>query len=142
MAGGSGSRTPRPERPSASGSTMLRDWNVPFRALLDAAPDGIVVCDGGGVLVLVNSEAERMFGSAHDELPGQALEVLIPEHVRPRHHHPLASYVAEPRLRPMGSNLDLRGRRKDGSEFPVKISLSPYPPERAGLIMAGIPAGI
>src|ERR1041384_8858249 len=111
MAGGSGSRTPRPERPSASGSTMLREWNVPFRALLDAAPDGIVVCDGQGTLVLVNGEAERMFGYGHDELLGQSIDLLIPDHVRPRHHHHLASYTREPRLRPMGSNLDLQDRK-------------------------------
>jgi PAS domain S-box-containing protein len=117
---------------------MLREWNVPFRALLDAAPDGIVVCDGHGVLVLVNSEAERMFGYAHDELPGTSIELLIPEHVRPRHHHHLASYTAEPRLRPMGSNVDLHGRRKDGTEFPVEISLSPFTTERGLLIIAGI----
>jgi PAS domain S-box-containing protein len=111
---------------------------VPFGALLDAAPDGVVVCDGHGVLVLVNSEAERMFGYAHGELPGKSIELLIPEHVRPRHHHHLASYTAEPRLRPMGSNLDLHGRRKDGTEFPVEISLSPFTTERGLLIIAGV----
>ncbi|MGH9885240.1 MAG: PAS domain S-box protein, partial [bacterium] len=117
---------------------MLREWNVPFRALLDAAPDGIVVCDGQGVLVVVNSEAERMFGYGRDELVGQSIDRLIPEHVRPRHHHHVASYTAEPRTRPMGSNLDLRGRRKDGKEFPVEISLSPFEAERGLLIIAGI----
>jgi PAS domain S-box-containing protein len=117
---------------------MLHEWNVPFRALLDAAPDGIVVCDGQGVLVLVNSEAERMFGYGRDELVGQSIDRLIPEHVRPRHHHHLASYTAEPRTRPMGSNLDLRGRRKDGKEFPVEISLSPFEAERGLLVIAGI----
>jgi PAS domain S-box-containing protein len=117
---------------------MLREWNVPFRALLDAAPDGIVVCDEHGVLALVNSAAERMFGYAHDELLGKPLEVLIPEHVRPRHHHHLAAYSAEPRLRPMGSNLELYGRRKDGTELPVEISLSPFSTERGLLIIAGV----
>ncbi|MGH9884277.1 MAG: PAS domain-containing hybrid sensor histidine kinase/response regulator [bacterium] len=117
---------------------MLSDWNVPFRALIDAAPDGLVVCDQNGTLVLVNAEAERMFGYAHDELRGKAVETLIPEHVRPRHQHHLASYTASPRLRPMGSNLDLRGRRKDGSEFPVEISLSPFDTERGVLIIAGV----
>ena len=117
---------------------MLRDWNVPFRALLDAAPDGIVVCDGQGMLVLVNSAAERMFGYGRDELVGQSIELLIPEHVRPRHHHHLSSYTAEPRTRPMGSSLDLRARRKDGGEFPVEISLSPFEADRGLLVIAGI----
>jgi len=117
---------------------MLREWNVPFRALLDAAPDGIVVCDAGGVLVLVNSEAERMFGYDHGELLGKSIDLLIPEHVRPRHHHHVAAYTAEPRLRPMGSNLDLRGCRRDGVEFPVEISLSPFTTQRGLLVIAGI----
>jgi PAS domain S-box-containing protein len=117
---------------------MPDDWNVPFRALIDAAPDGLVVCDQNGRLVLVNAEAERMFGYEHDELPGKALEGLIPKHVRPRHQLHLASYTAAPRLRPMGSNLDLRGRRKDGTEFPVEISLSPFETERGVLIIAGV----
>jgi PAS domain S-box-containing protein len=117
---------------------MLRDWNVPFRALLDAAPDGIVVCDEHGTLVLINDEAARMFGYAHDELTGKSIEVLIPEHVRPRHQHHLASYTAGPRLRPMGSNFDLYGQRKDGTEFPVEISLSPFTTERGLLIIADV----
>jgi PAS domain S-box-containing protein len=117
---------------------MLHRWDVPFDALLDAAPDGIVVCDGDGIVVLVNSETERMFGYAHDELPGQSIELLIPEHVRPRHHHHFASYRAVPKLRPMGTNLDLHGRRRDGTEFPVEISLSPLPTKQGLLIIAGI----
>jgi PAS domain S-box-containing protein len=117
---------------------MLNDWNVPFRALIDATPDGLVVCDQNGTLVLVNAEAERMFGYNHEELSGRPIETLIPEHVRPRHQHHLAGYVAAPRNRPMGSNFDLRGRRKDGSEFPVEISLSPFTTERGVLIIAGV----
>jgi len=117
---------------------MLREWNVPFRALLDAAPDGIVVCDERGTLVLVNSSAERMFGYDHDELLGQPIEALIPASIRSHHHLHLASYVAEPRLRPMGSNLELHGRRKDGAELPVEISLSPLTTDRGLLIIAGV----
>src|ERR1041385_2273424 len=114
---------------------MLRDWNLPFRSLVDAAPDGIIVCEPTGLLVLVNQEAERMFGYAHDELLGQTIDVLVPDGVRPRHHLHFASYTAAPRLRPMGSGLDLRGRRKDGVEFPVEISLSPVTTERGMLVI-------
>jgi PAS domain S-box-containing protein len=117
---------------------MLPDWNVPFRALLDAAPDGILVADAHGMIVLVNSGTERIFGYDHGELAGKLIETLIPEYVRPRHHGHLASYTAEPRLRLMGSNLDLLARRKDGSEFPAEISLSPFTTERGLLIIAGI----
>jgi PAS domain S-box-containing protein len=117
---------------------MLAKWNVPFRALIDAAPDGMLVCDDRGTLVLVNGETERMFGYAHGELLGQPVELLIPIHARARHHHHLAGYTASPRLRPMGSDLELFARRKDGSEFPVEISLSPFEAERGLLVIAGI----
>jgi PAS domain S-box-containing protein len=117
---------------------MLRDYNLPFRDLIDAAPDGIVVCDQAGTLVLVNAEAERMFGYARDELVGKSIELLIPERIRPHHGHHLSSYVSAPRLRPMGSEVDLRGLRKDGTEFPVEISLSPVRTERGLVITAGI----
>jgi len=117
---------------------MLSEWNLPFRSLVDAAPDGIVVCDSASKLVLLNREAERMFGFEHDELLGRSLDELIPEGVRPRHHHHVATYTAQPRLRPMGSNMELQGRRKDGSEFPVEISLSPVTTERGMLVIAGV----
>jgi PAS domain S-box-containing protein len=122
------------------GSTeaMLTEWNLPFRALVDAAPDGLIVCDQHGTIALANSEAERMFGYAHEELLKQPIEVLIPEPVRARHGHHVAGYTSAPRLRPMGRNLELRGRRKDGSEFPLEISLSPITTERGLLVIAGI----
>jgi PAS domain S-box-containing protein len=117
---------------------MLRDWNLPFRDLVDAAPDGMIVCDQTGTIVLVNVEAERMFGYGRDELVGMSIDKLVPDHVRPRHAQHMAGYTTAPRLRPMGSELDLRGRRKTGEEFPVEISLSPIRTERGMLITAGI----
>jgi PAS domain S-box-containing protein len=90
------------------------------------------------MVVLVNSAAERMFGYARDELVGQSIDLLIPEQLRLRHHHHLTSYTTEPRLRPMGPHLDLHGRRRDGSEFPVEIGLSPFSAESGLLIIAGI----
>ena len=117
---------------------MLSEWNVPFRALIDAAPDGLLVVDAVGKIALVNAEAERMFGYSHDELLNQPIDMLVPDSVRPRHGGHLAGYVSSPKLRPMGSNLDLRGRRKDGVEFPVEISLSPITTDRGMLIIAGI----
>jgi PAS domain S-box-containing protein len=117
---------------------MLNDQDLPFRELVDAAPDGLIVCDQRGTITLVNAEAERMFGYARGELIGKPIDILIPDSVRPRHGHHVASYIAAPRLRPMGSNLDLRGRKQDGSEFPVEISLSPITSDRGLLITAGI----
>jgi PAS domain S-box-containing protein len=117
---------------------MSNDQDLPFRELVDAAPDGLIVCDQRGTITLVNAEAERMFGYARNELLGKPIEILVPDSVRPHHGQHVAGYVRAPRLRPMGSSLDLHGRKKDGSEFPVEISLSPIATERGLLITAGI----
>jgi PAS domain S-box-containing protein len=114
----------------------LRD--LPFRQLVDAAPDGLIVCDAASKILLVNVEVERMFGYSRDELAGQSVDILVPDAARPRHAQHTASYAQAPRLRPMGSGLELKGRRKDGSEFPIEISLSPIETTKGLLVTAGI----
>jgi len=111
---------------------------LPFSQLVDAAPDGIVVVDERGVIVLVNAEADRMFGYPRDALLGQLIEVLVPIPARARHLEHVKHYQAGPRLRPMGSGLDLQGRRHDGSELPVEICLSPIRHAGGSLVVAGI----
>ncbi len=111
---------------------------LPFPQLVDAAPDGILVADHHGKLVLVNAEAQRMFGYDASELLGQPIEVLVPASLRSHHPAHVAHFLASPRLRPMGSGLDLHGQRKDGSEFPVEISLSPIQHGGEMLVVAGI----
>jgi len=111
---------------------------LPYSELVDAAPDGLVVCDREGAILLVNAEAARMFGYSREELVGKPVDVLVPSSIRPHHHGYVIGYTGAPRLRPMGSSLDLHGRRKDGSEFPVEISLSPIRTEGGLLITAGI----
>jgi len=93
--------------------------------LLESAPDAMVIVDGAGRIAFVNSQAERMFGYPHSELFGQPVEVLIPESVRHAHVRHRSEYAVAPRTREMGSGLELKGRRKDGTTFPVEISLSP-----------------
>jgi len=93
--------------------------------LLESAPDAMVIVDCAGKIVFVNSQAEKVFGYAPRELVGQSVEVLIPEQIRHSHVRHRTEYTAEPHARPMGMGLELRGRRKDGSTFPVEISLSP-----------------
>jgi hypothetical protein len=94
------------------------------RAVLESASEGILLIDATGRITLVNPAAERMFGYDPAELQGQSLEILLPDRIRDAHLEHRARYFAGPRVRPMGSGLDLAGRRKDGTEFPVEISLS------------------
>ncbi|MDB4960103.1 MAG: hypothetical protein JWP01_102 [Myxococcales bacterium] len=112
--------------------------DLPYRELLDATPDGLVVCDAKGTILLINAEATRMFGYGHDEMIGKPVEMLVPASVRHRHDAYIAGFTGTPRLRPMGSGLELKGTRKDGSEFPVEISLSPIETSQGLLITAGI----
>lgn len=98
-----------------------------FRELLEAAPDAILQVDAEGRIILLNRVTEDMFGYAREELLGKPVEVLIPRELHARHAEHRAQYREHPMTRTMGSGLALEGIRKDGSRFPVEISLSPSP---------------
>ncbi len=96
-----------------------------FRSLLESAPDAIVIVDAEGRIAIVNQQAEAVFGYGREELLGQPIELLIPSRFRQHHVAERREYTGAPHTRPMGAGLELYGQRKDGSEFPVEVSLSP-----------------
>ena len=97
-----------------------------FKAVFDAAPDGVIVVGAAGVIRAVNPKVEQLFGWPAGELEGQTIEVLIPDRVHDRHVSHRTGFMKRPHDRPMGAGLDLRARRRDGTEFPVEVSLSPW----------------
>lgn len=115
-----------------------RAADVKFRALLESAPDAMVIVDDSGTIVLVNGRVESLFGYSRTELIGQPIERLMPSRFRTPHLAHRGRYFREQSIRPMGAELDLYGERKDGSEFPIEVSLSPLQTETGLLVSSAI----
>ena len=109
-----------------------------YRELFEAAPDGILVVDASGRIRDANPAAERLFRLASDEMIGSPVERLVPERAREAHRAEREGYVEDPHPRPMGIGMELRGRRGDGTEFPVEISLSPVEVEGETCVIATV----
>jgi len=107
-----------------------------FEKLFEFSPDAVVVLDQTGSIVRANAQTEQMFGYARQEMIGQSIEILMPERFRSIHPQHRADYNVQPHRRPMGAGLDLFGKRKDGSEFPVDIMLGPVETENGPLVLS------
>jgi len=109
-----------------------------YRDLLESTPDGIVMVNPTGHIIFANNHAERLFGHDHGEFQGKLVETLLPERFRHGHIGHRTAFFSQPRTRAMGAGLELYGLRKDGSEFPIEISLSPLQIEETAFVMSAI----
>jgi PAS domain S-box-containing protein len=109
-----------------------------FRAVVESSPNGMVMVDRQGTIVLVNRETERLFGYAREELLGRPIELLVPERTRGAHPGFRAEFFTRPQARAMGAGRDLFGRRKDGVEIPVEIGLNPLETDEGLFVLASV----
>lgn len=126
------------EESVAAGEAGETEGERLFRGLLESAPDAMVIVGPDARIRLVNRQAEQLFGYQRDELIGQEIEILVPARSRQGHVARRNSFLADARVRPMGVGLELFGMRRDGTEFPVEISLSPLETSEGTLVSAAV----
>jgi PAS domain S-box-containing protein len=109
-----------------------------YRALLESGPDALIATDPQGTILFANGQADRLFGYGKGDLEGNAIEVIIPERLREYHVAHRRAFLADPKLRPMGTGMELLALKKDGTEFPVEISLSPIETPSGPMVAAAV----
>src|SRR5450759_5002546 len=118
--------------------TASRDLKDRFRMLFDAAPNGAMALDAAGCIIQLNAQIEKMFGYSREELIGRPVEVLVPVRFRQGHVGLRRQFAAAPQMRLLGTNLDLFGARKDGSEFAVEVGLNSMATTKGNVVVATI----
>ena len=126
------------KKPASSSSAQAMLEVLFSTELLETLPDAIVAVDRDGIIVQVNTQTQELFGYNRKELIGQKIELLVPERYRKQHHHHRHNFAQAPKTRRMGADLELYGRRRNGSEFPVEISLSPVSTGKGTLVLSAI----
>jgi PAS domain S-box-containing protein len=126
------------QRELARHAAELKRAEEQFRLVVEAAPNGMVLAAGDGRIVLINRQIEKLLGYGRDELIGQNVDMLVPERFRSQHPIDRANYAAHPSMRLMGTGRDVFARRKDGSELPVEIGLSPIVTAQGTMILSAI----
>ncbi len=124
--------------PKTDNERALEKSDARFRAVVEWAPSAMLLVNGEGRIVMVNTQAERSFGYSRSELLGQPMEMLVPERFRHHHSHLRTAYFRDPGSRPMGTGRDLFAMRKDGSEFLVEIGLNPIETEDGMMVLSAI----
>lgn len=126
------------ERELETRAAPFADGDALFRLAVEAAPNAMVLIDGGGDIVLVNAQAERVFGYHRSEMLRRPIEMLLPDGFRPRHPALREAYCKAPQPRPMGAGRELFGRHKDGGEFPVEIGLNPIQTAQGVMVLSAV----
>jgi diguanylate cyclase (GGDEF)-like protein/PAS domain S-box-containing protein len=116
----------------------LRQSEERFRTVIEATTNALILADGDGIISLLNSQAEKVFGYTREELYGKSLEILIPEELRQRHMHNRLKYQGSPQRREMGGGYDVKGVRKDGTVVPLEIGLNPITTAEGHYVLASI----
>ncbi|HZS98657.1 MAG TPA: PAS domain S-box protein [Terriglobales bacterium] len=126
------------DKPRFPLSPLMSEETLLSSQFLETIPDAIVAVQNDGTILQVNSQTEQLFGYAKGELIGQKIEVLVPQRFRGAHRGHRSSFAEQPKTRRMGAGFDLKGRRRDGSEFDVEISLSPVSTEAGTIVLSAI----